>query len=62
MGGKGSPLLQNMQNGYGLHPAPYSMFTKVLFGGKWVKAEVDHSSPPSTKFNMWNNTSDPPTY
>jgi len=38
MGEKGFPLLQNMQNGYGLHPAPYSTFRKVLFGDKWVKA------------------------
>jgi len=37
-GGKVFRLLQNMQNGYGLQPAPYSIFTKVLFGGKWVKA------------------------
>jgi len=38
IGEKGFPLLQNMKNGYGLQPAPYSKFTNDLFGGKWVRA------------------------
>jgi hypothetical protein len=55
-------VLQNVTMGSGVHPASYSVCTRVIsLGTKWWGCEVSHSHPTSAEVeNDWSYTS-PPT-
>lgn len=52
-------LLWNIKADSGFRLASHPMSTVVLFRGKWLKSDTDHSIPSSVQVREWNFTSTP---